>query len=71
MEGIMAPERPSYTLELQYPHQRGHNSFWSAYGTYRSFERAMEKADACQARPCRIVEYRVVWRSVPIRDRRR
>lgn len=66
----MAPERPSYTLELQYPHMRGHSSIWSEYGTYRSFERAMQKA-AMQTRSCRIVEYSVVWRSVPIRDHRR
>ena len=61
----MAPERPSYRLELQYPYERGHSSFWSEYGTYRSFDRAKGKA-ALQSRPCRIVERRVVWRSVPI-----
>lgn len=66
----MASERPSYRLDLQYPHQRGHSSFWSEYGTYRSFDRAKTNA-ARQANPCRIVEYRVVWRSVPIRQRRR
>jgi hypothetical protein len=66
----MAPEHPSYVLELQYPHKPGHSSIWSEYGTYRSFERAMEKA-ALQTRPSRIVEIRVVWRSVPIRQRRR
>ncbi|WP_394438989.1 hypothetical protein ACGGKE_14755 [Sphingobium naphthae] len=66
----MTPERPSYMLELQYPHTSGHSSIWSEYGTYRSFERAMTKA-ALQARPCRLVEYRVVWRSIPIRVGRR
>lgn len=66
----MAPERPSFCLELQYPHKPGHSSIWSEYGRYRSFLAAMEKA-ALQARPCRIVETRVVWRSIPIRQRRR
>lgn len=61
----MAPERPSYRLDLQMPHERGHSSFWSDYGTYRTVERAMGKA-AHQPQPCRIVECRVVWRSVPI-----
>ena len=70
MEGIMAPERPSYRLDLQMPHRRGHSSFWSDYGTYRTFARAMRKATH-QAQPCRIVECRVVWRSIPIRQRRR
>lgn len=65
----MAPERPSYRLELQYPHKAGHSSIWSEYGTYRTFEAAMAKA-TLQSRPCRIVEIRVVWRSVPIRQRR-
>jgi hypothetical protein len=37
---------------------------------YRTFEQAMHKA-AHQVQPCRIVECRVVWRSVPIRQRRR
>src|SRR3546814_11594288 len=71
MEDIMALERPSFSLELQYPHKPGHSSIWSEYGTYRSFDHAMEKAGACQARPCRIVEHRVVWRSIPIRPPRR
>jgi hypothetical protein len=66
VEDIMAPERPSYRLDLQYPHRRGHSSYWSEYGTYRSFDGAMKKA-ARQFRPCRIVEVRVVWRSVPVR----
>lgn len=66
----MAPERPSFSLELQYPHKSGHSSIWSEYGTYRSFLAAKEKA-AQQARPCRIVEHRVLWRSIPIRQRRR
>src|SRR3546814_16868966 len=70
MEDIMALERPSFSLELQYPHKPGHSSIWSEYGTYRSFDHAMEKACACQARPCRIVEHSVVWRSLPIRQRR-
>jgi hypothetical protein len=70
MEGIMLPERPSYRLDLQVPHRRGHSSFWSDYGTYRTVERAMQKA-APQTQPCRIVECRVVWRSVPIRQHRR
>jgi hypothetical protein len=65
MEGIMASERPSYRLDLQYPHERGHSTIWSAYGTYRSFARARAKA-ALQVRPCRIAEIRVVWRSVPV-----
>lgn len=65
MEGIMAPERPSYRLDLQYPHRAGHATLWSDFGTYRSFDRALDKAGA-QSRPCRIVECRVVWRSVPI-----
>src|SRR3546814_13281085 len=64
MEDIMALERPSFSLELQYPHKPGHSSIWSEYGTYRSFDHAMEKAGACHARPCRIVEHRVVWRSI-------
>lgn len=68
VEGIMAPERPSYRLDLQVPHMRGHSSFWSEYGTYRTFERAMVKA-ARQAQSCRIVELRVVWRSVTLRQR--
>src|SRR3546814_2060131 len=63
MEDIMALERPSFSLELQYPHKPGHSSIWSEYGTYRSFDHAMDNAGACQARPCRIVEHRVVWRS--------
>ena len=66
MEGIMAPERPYYLLEQQYPHPSLRRSIWSAYGTYRSFDRACAKA-ALQSRPCRITECRVVWRSVPIR----
>src|SRR3546814_20419885 len=71
MEDIMALERPSFSLELQYPHKPGHSSIWSEYGTYRSFDHAMEQAGACQARPCRIVDPRVVWRSIPMRLRRR
>jgi hypothetical protein len=59
MERIMASERQSYRLDLQYPHQRGQSCIWSECGTYRSFDRAMAKT-ALQARPCRIVEYRVV-----------
>lgn len=43
MEGIMAPERPSFSLELQYPHRHGHSSIWSEYGTYRSFLAAKER----------------------------
>src|SRR3546814_18175160 len=71
MEYIMALERPSFSLDLQYPHKPGHSSIWSEYGTYRSFAHAMEQAGASQARPSRIVEQRVVWRSIPIRHSRR
>lgn len=66
----MAPERQSFSLELQYPHKHRHSNIWSEYGTYRSFLAAKEKA-TLQARPCRIIEHRVVWRAVPIRQRRR
>ncbi len=62
----MALERPSYRLDLQYPHRQGHSSYWSDYGIYRSFAQARAKA-AGQDRPCRIVECRIVWRSFPIR----
>lgn len=61
----MACERPSYILEQQYPHRAVRGTLWSPYGTYRSFARAREKA-ALLNRPCRITQYRVVWRSVPI-----
>lgn len=61
----MACERPSYLLEEQYPYPSLRRSIWSAYGTYRSFARARAKA-ARLTRPSRIVECRVVWRSVPI-----
>jgi hypothetical protein len=63
MEGIMAPERPSYRLDQQYPNSARRGTLWSEYGTYRSLKRARCKASALR-RPCRIVEYRVVWRSV-------
>lgn len=58
-------ERPGYTLEQQYPHSSRRGTLWSFYGSYRSLERAKEKAAALD-RPCRIIEYRVVWRSIPI-----
>jgi hypothetical protein len=61
----MEGERPSYCLEMQYPHPSRRGTLWSHYGTYRSFARAREKA-ALLTRPCRITECRVVWRSVPI-----
>src|SRR3546814_10974545 len=67
MEGIMASERPSYLLEQQYPYPSLRRSIWSAYGTYRSFAHARAKA-ARLNRPCQISEYRVIWRSVPIRQ---
>lgn len=63
----MAPERPSYVLDQQYPHVSRRTTLWSHYGTYRSLARACEKA-ARLDRPCRITECRVVWRSVPIRQ---
>lgn len=66
----MAPERPSYVLEQQYPHTSQRRTAWSPYDTYRSFGRAREQA-ALLNRPCRITQCRVVWRSVPIRQRRR
>ena len=66
----MAPERPIYRLEQQYPHCQGHSSIWSEYGVYRTFDRARAKA-ALLNKPCRITECRIVWRSVPIRQRRR
>jgi hypothetical protein len=65
----MAPERPSYLLDLQLPHRRGRSSFWSEHGMYRTFERAMVKA-APQMESCRVAEVRVVSRSLPIRQRR-
>lgn len=66
----MAPERPKYLLEQQYPHAALRGTSWSPYGIYRSFGRAREKA-ARLDRPCRITECRVVWRSIAIRQRRR
>lgn len=64
----MLPERPSYRLDLQVPHRRGHSNFWSEDGTCRTFEPALHEA-ALQAQPCRIAECCVVWRSVLIRQR--
>ena len=61
----MVSERPSYTLEQQYPHPSRRRTLWSFYGSYRSLERAKEKAAALD-QPYRIVEYRVIWRSVAI-----
>ena len=62
----MAPERPSYLLEQQYPHPSARRSIWSAFGTYRSFARARTRADRLR-RPFPITETRVIWRSDPIR----
>jgi len=65
MEGNTAPERPSYRFEQQVGRPALRRSTWSACGTCRSYRRARKKA-AGLCRPCRIVELRVVWRSVTI-----
>ncbi|HZV08569.1 MAG TPA: hypothetical protein VFF94_02390 [Novosphingobium sp.] len=62
----MASQPPYYRLEQQYPDLSRRGTHWEDYGIYSSFTRARAKA-ALLARPCRITECRIVWRSVPIR----
>ncbi|MBB6125405.1 hypothetical protein [Sphingobium subterraneum] len=62
----MIPDRPSFLLEQQYPQLSRRGTYWSHYGTYRSFATARARA-ALLDKPSRITECRVVWRSVPIR----
>ena len=62
----MAHDRPSFMLEQQHHYPALRRSIWLHYGTYRSLGVARAKA-ARLDRPCRISEYRVIWRSVPIR----